>query len=195
MLFKEPVFMENDIKKIVDILRKGGIIVYPTDTIWGIGCDATNKKAIEKIYRLKHRIHEKSFIVLVKDKEELLKYVETAPELVWDFAEQINSPLTVIYSNAKNLPPNVISADGSVAIRITKDEFCKKIIENLGKPIISTSANISGEIAPLVYSMISEEILNNVDYVSEYKRQKVTEIKPSTIIKITEDGQIEIIRN
>jgi len=187
--------MENEIKIIVDVLKKGGIIVYPTDTIWGIGCDATNKKAIEKIYKLKHRIHEKSFIILVKDKEELSNYVGNTPDVLWDFAEHFNSPLTVIYPHAQNLPKNVIGEDNSVAVRITKDNFCKKIIEKLGKPIISTSANISGELPPCVFSMISEEILKNVDYVTEYKRDKVTEIKPSTIIKITEDGQIEIIRD
>ena len=186
--------MKNEIDKIVKVLKKGGIIVYPTDTVWGIGCDATNKKSIEKIYKLKHRYQEKSFIILVKDKEEVLKYVGEAPGILWDFAEQFNTPLTVIYPNAQNLPKNVIAPDGSVAIRITKDEFCRKIIENLGKPIISTSANISGEMPPLVYSMISKEILKNADYVVEFKRNKITEIKPSTIIKISDDGQIDIVR-
>lgn len=187
--------MEEEVKKIVEILKKGGIVVYPTDTIWGIGCDATNKKAIEKVYKLKHRIQEKSFIVLVKDKEELLKYVEEAPDILWDFAEQFTNPLTIIYPKAKNLPPNLVAPDGSVAIRITKDEFCQKIIENLNKPIISTSANISGDTPPLVYSMISSDIIKYADYVAEYKRNKVTEIKPSTIIKITPDGQLDIVRN
>jgi len=187
--------MENEINKIVKVLKRGGIIVYPTDTVWGIGCDATNKKSIEKIYKLKRRFQEKSFIILVKDKKEIFKYVGDTPDILWDFADQFNTPLTVIYPNAQNLPKNVIAPDGSVAIRITKDEFCKKIIENLGKPIISTSANISGEIPPLVYSMISEEILKFADYVAEFKRNKVTEIKPSTIIKITDDGLIDIVRD
>jgi len=187
--------MEEEINKIVQILKKGGIIVYPTDTIWGIGCDATNKKAIEKIYKIKRRIQEKSFIILVKDKEELLRYVGDTPDILWDFAEQFNNPLTIIYPGAKNLPQNVVAPDGSVAIRITKDEFCKKIIENLNKPIISTSANISGDTPPLVFSMISDEIIKSVDYVAEYKRHRVTEIKPSTIIKITADGQLDIVRN
>ncbi len=187
--------MEEEIKKIVKILKKGGLVVYPTDTIWGIGCDATNKKSIEKIYKLKHRIEEKRFIILVSNKEEILKYVEDAPPTIWDLTNQYNTPLTVIYPRAKNLPKNLIAPDGSVAIRITKDEFCKKIIENLNKPIISTSANISGEIPPLVYSMISDDITKKVDYVAEYKRNKVTEIKPSTIIKIMDDGQFIVLRN
>jgi len=187
--------MENDIEKIVHVLSKGGLFIYPTDTIWGIGCDATNKKAIDKIYKLKHRIQEKSFIILVKDKQDVLNYVLKVPDIAWDFIEQFNAPLTVVYPRAKNLPPNAVAPDGSVAIRITKDSFCAKIIEKFGKPIISTSANVSGDVPPLVYSMISKEILDKVNYVSEYKRDKVTEIKPSTIIKIDDEGQIEIIRN
>ena len=186
--------MENEITKIVKVLKKGGIVVYPTDTVWGIGCDATNKKTVEKIYSLKHRFHDKSFIVLVKDKDQVLSYVKEVPEILWDFADQFNTPLTVIYPNAQNLPNNVIAPDGSVAIRITKDNFCMKIIEELGNPIISTSANFSGEITPLVYSMISKDILKSADYVAQYKRNKVTEIRPSTIIRITENGQIDIIR-
>lgn len=186
--------MEQEVQKIVEVLKKGGVIVYPTDTIWGLGCDATNKKAIEKIYKIKKRIQEKSFIILVGRREDVFNYVGEVPEILWDLTSQFNNPLTVIYPGAKNLPSNIIAPDGSVAIRITKDDFCKKIIEALGKPIISTSANISGDDAPCVFSMINRDILKNVDYVVEYKRDKVTEIKPSTIIRITEDAQIDIVR-
>ncbi|MDD3876605.1 MAG: L-threonylcarbamoyladenylate synthase [Bacteroidales bacterium] len=187
--------MQAEVEKTVEILQKGGLIVYPTDTLWGIGCDATNKKSIERIYQIKRRLHEKSFIVLVNSKETVLNHVKEVPEYVWDFIDSYQMPLSVIYPGAHNLPDNIIAPDKTIAIRITKDPFCRALIDALGKPLVSTSANISGEKSPFAFSMIQEEILNQVDYVVNYKRVKITETKASTIIKISEEGQIEIIRN
>lgn len=187
--------INREAEKATKVLKKGGIIVYPTDTIWGIGCDATNRKAVDKVYKLKKRIPQKSLIVLIRDKEELMHYVDMVPDMLWDFAENVTSPLTVIYQNARRLPKNIIAPDGTVAIRITQDTFCRKLIHLSGKPIVSTSANISGGKTPLVYSMISEDILNSVDYVVDYKRNEITEVRPSTIVKITEEGQIDILRS
>jgi len=187
--------MEKEIEKAALYVKKGGIIVYPTDTLWGIGCDATNKKSIERIYMIKRRLHEKSFIVLVDQKEALMQYVREVPDCVWDFIDNYKMPLTVVYPGAQNLPDNIIAPDKTIAIRITKDPFCKALIKAIGKPLVSTSANISGEKPPFAYSMIQDEVLKQVDYVVDYKRHTITETKASTIIKITDDGQIDIIRN
>ncbi len=190
----DDLIIESEAKKASRVLKKGGVIVYPTDTIWGIGCDATNKKAVDKVYKLKHRILEKSLIMLICDKNVLQNYVEEVPEMLWDFMGSIDAPLTVIYPQAKNLPSSIIAPDGTVAIRITADKFCCSLINELGKPIVSTSANISGDKTPLVYSMIDEKILKKADYVVDFKRNRVTEVRPSTIVKITNDGLIDILR-
>jgi L-threonylcarbamoyladenylate synthase len=186
--------IKNEIKKCIDVLRKEGTILYPTDTIWGIGCDATSQKAVEKIYRLKKRVESKSFIILLADMKQISKYVKTVPDIAWDLMENVDRPLTVIYPNAQNLAKNVIAEDQSIAIRIVKNEFCKELIRAYGKPIVSSSANIGGEPAPMVFKCVSKEILDHVDYVVTLYQDVLQEVKPSRIIKLKENGEFHIIR-
>jgi L-threonylcarbamoyladenylate synthase len=186
--------MEKEIKKCLEILAKGGSILYPTDTIWGLGCDATNAAAVEKIYHIKKRLESKSLIILIHDADSLNHYVDNMPDVAWDLMQCVDKPLTIIYPKAKNLPENVMGEDGSIAIRIVKNDFCKELIRRFGKPIISTSANISGEPAPLVYKCISQEIIEQVDYVVNFQREEIQEVKPSRIIKLNEHGEFNIIR-
>ena len=184
----------DDVKSAVNVFKKGGIILYPTDTIWGIGCDATNADAVKKIFSLKKRQNEKSFILLLDNESRLASYVKEIPEQAWSLIEYSEKPLTIIYDGAKNLPPVVISEDGSIAIRITKDEFCQYLIGAFRKPIISTSANISGKTAPASFDEIDEEIINGVDYVVKWRQKEKISSKPSTIISIKSGGQIKFIR-
>jgi len=186
--------MENEIQKCVDVLNKGGTILYPTDTIWGIGCDATNSKAVGKIYKIKNRPETKNLIILVNDKKMLEHYVKEIPEITWDLMKNVEKPLTIIYPNAINLPKNVVSEDKSIAIRIVKNEFCIRLIREFGKPIVSSSANISGEAAPLVFSCVSEYIKEKVDYVVRLYQDILQEVRPSRIIRIKENGDFIIIR-
>jgi L-threonylcarbamoyladenylate synthase len=183
-----------DIKACLSILENGGILLYPTDTVWGIGCDATNEAAVSKIFTLKNRIESKAMIVLLDDETELLNYVEDHSFQIFDYIKGIHKPTTVIYPRAKNLAPNLIGEDGSVAIRICKDPFCKSLIKQFGKPIVSTSANISGYPTPMCFNDISLEIIEGVDYVVKYK-QDDNEIKqPSAIVKWDTEGNLVIIR-
>ncbi len=183
-----------DIKACLSILENGGILLYPTDTVWGIGCDATNEAAVSKIFTLKNRIESKAMIVLLEDETELLNYVEDHSFQIFDYIKGIHKPTTVIYPRAKNLAPNLIGEDGSVAIRICKDPFCKTLIKQFGKPIVSTSANISGYPTPMCFNDISLEIIEGVDYVVKYK-QDDNEIKqPSAIVKWDTEGNLIIIR-
>ena len=186
--------MEEDIKKCIEILQNGGTILYPTDTIWGIGCDATNNDAVEKIYSVKNRPENKSFVILLDDFEKLKSYLECVPDKVIDLINSNKKPLTIIYQGAKNLAKNLISGDGSIGIRIVRDDFCKKLIHTFGKPIVSTSANLSGKEAPLFFSDISDEIVKGVDFVVKFNQDRKTNFKPSTIIKLTEDGHFITIR-
>jgi L-threonylcarbamoyladenylate synthase len=176
------------------VLKSGGTILYPTDTIWGIGCDATNPKAVRKIYRIKKRIESKNLIVLVEDEERLKKHAGSIPDIAWDLIRSIDTPLTIIYPDGRNLAKNVIAEDGSIAIRIVKNEFCTRLISRFGKPVVSTSANISGQAAPLMFKLISDEIKNEVDYVVNLYQNVLREVKPSTIIKLDVSGEFEIIR-
>ena len=186
--------MEQEIQKCVAVLKKGGIILYPTDTIWGIGCDATNEKAVDKIYKLKKRLETKSLIILLDDPAKVGDYVKKVPEIAWDLINSVETPLTIIYPNAKNLPKNVIGDDGSIAIRLVKNDFCKQMIKKFGKPIVSSSANISGDPAPLVYRCVSGEIIKKVDYVVSLYQDVLKDVKASRIIKLDEDGSFNIIR-
>ncbi len=186
--------MKQEIKNCLDVLRKGGTILYPTDTIWGIGCDATNSKAVQKIFKIKKRMESKSLIVLLDRKERLFEYVEDIPNIVIDLVENVNAPLTVIYPNAKNLAKNIIGDDGTIAIRLVRYEFCYKLIRNFGKPIVSTSANISGQPPPLVFKEIPDEIANQVDYKVNLAHDELRGTKPSTIIKLKTNGEFVIIR-
>jgi len=186
---------ELQLKEVLEVLRSGGTILYPTDTIWGIGCDATNPRAVEKVYRIKERLSEKSLIILVNDLDMLKDYVEVVPEVAMELIASMSDPLTIIYPKAKKLPKNVTATDGSIGIRIPRHDFCQQMISAFGKPVSSTSANISG--APIPFSLrgVSDEIKSAVDYVADVEHQTSTRPTPSTIIKIDSQGEIHILRN
>jgi len=186
--------MLEEINNSVNVLTKGGIIIYPTDTVWGIGCDATNAAAVERIYKLKKRNETKSMIILLSDTEMLKNYVKDIPVIAWDLINCFDHPTTIIYPGAQNIARNLIGHDGSIAIRIVKDEFCKQLVTLFGKPIVSTSANISGEATPLLFSKISQDIISAVDYVVNIGHGIIKQTKSSTIIKLSSDGNYEVIR-
>jgi L-threonylcarbamoyladenylate synthase len=184
----------NDIEQCLSVLRNGGTILYPTDTIWGIGCDATNAVAVEKVIEVKNRPPNKSFVVLVADENDILKYTASPDLEVFNYLEKTTKPTTVIYDHAIGLADNAIAEDGSIAIRIVKDEFCRHLIKRFRKPLLSTSANLSGQPAPAFYEEIAKEILKNVDFVVEHRRNDNTPAQPSSIIKWGEKGKFTIIR-
>jgi L-threonylcarbamoyladenylate synthase len=186
--------MEEEIKLSVDFLKKGKVILYPTDTIWGIGCDATLPKPVDRIYRLKQRFESKSMIILLDHPDKLKLYVKKVPPLAYDLIERYQEPLTIIYPDAVNVAKNVVADDGTVAIRIVRDEFCRKMIALFNKPVVSTSANLSGQPAPIIFSKIPKEILNGVDHIVNYNREVFTRTKPSTIIRILVNGEFEVVR-
>ncbi|MBU2649894.1 MAG: threonylcarbamoyl-AMP synthase [Bacteroidetes bacterium] len=186
--------MEEQIVKTLEYLSKGKTILYPTDTIWGIGCDATNSRAVEKIYRIKRRVEKKSLIILLDSAVNLKNFVDIVPGIAYDLIENIETPLTIIFPVAKNLPKNVIASDKTIAIRVIRDEFCRELIRRFGKPIVSTSANISGEPNPILFNRISQEILDKVDYVVDLHRDRVSLNRPSRIIKLEIDGEFKVIR-
>jgi L-threonylcarbamoyladenylate synthase len=183
-----------DLTKALEVLRNGGVILYPTDTVWGIGCDATNAESVKRIYEIKQREDSKSMLVLMENPNLLNSYIDEVPEIAWDLIEMTDKPLTIIYSGAKNLAPNLIASDGSIGIRITNEAFTQQLIQRLRKPLVSTSANISGQKTPQNFDEITEEIINAVDYVVEYRRDDIKKYAPSSIIKLGRGGQIEIIR-
>ncbi len=194
----------EDLQEAVRVLRAGGVIVYPTDTVWGIGCDATNEDAVRKVYALKHREDSKSMLVLLDGAGKLQGYVEHIPDAAWDLLECTAHdrdsqglqprPMTIIYPGAKNIAPNLIAEDGSIGIRITQEPFSKALCEQLHRPIVSTSANISGEPTAKNFRQISQAVLDAADYVCRYRRNDETEKRPSSIIKLGIDNQIQIIR-
>ena len=186
--------MYEDLKKAVEVLKAGGVILYPTDTIWGIGCDATNPECVQRIYDIKKREDSKSMLVLMENPALLDRYVDDIPEVAWDLVEISTTPLTVIYPNAKNFARNLIAADGTIGIRFTKEEFTSQLLQRFRRPLVSTSANISGEKAPVFFGEISEEIKNQVDYIVEYRQDDITPAKASSIIKLGPAGRIDIIR-
>ena len=186
--------MHNDIKQALEILHNGGVILYPTDTIWGIGCDATNEKAVERIYQIKKRTDSKSMLVLMENINFLTRHVEEVPEVAYDLIEFNDKPMTIIYPGAKNLAKNLIAEDGSIGIRVTSENFTHQLIQRFKKPIVSTSANISGEPSPAFFDEISQEIINAVDYVVGYRQDERTPASPSSIIKLGVGGEIQIIR-
>ncbi len=184
----------NDIIKAVEVLRSGGIILYPTDTIWGIGCDATNVTAVKRIYEIKQRQDTKSMLVLMENPNLLNSYIGEVPEIARELIEVADTPLTIIYPGAKNLASNLLANDGSIGIRITNEPFTQQLIQRFRKPIVSTSANISGQKTPHNFAEITEDIKKSVDYIVEYRQDDLTKSKPSGIIKLGVGGQIEIIR-
>lgn len=185
---------EEDIIRCLDVLKKGGTILYPTDTIWGLGCDATNGEAVRKIYDIKRRDDSKSLIVLVADERDILQLV-AAPDLqAFDYLAAQDRPTTMIFDGALGLPDNLVAGDGSIAIRIVQDEFCRHLIRRLRKPLVSTSANISGEPSPQRFVDVSPAIREAVDYVVRWRQDDTTPAVPSRIVKWNEDGSLTIIR-
>lgn len=191
---KKIVKTEDDIRNAVETMRRGGIILYPTDTVWGIGCDATNAEAVAKVYNIKHRDDSKALICLVDSESRLQRYVRDIPNVAWDIFELSVKPTTIVLDNAVNLAPNLIADDGSIAMRITKEPFSKELCYRYQKAIVSTSANISGEPAAQNFCDITEEIINAVDYVCWTRRQEHKPHTPSSIIKLTANGEVTIIR-
>lgn len=179
--------------KIVTILKEGGTILYPTDTIWGLGCDATNVDAIQKIYDIKKRDANKSMIILVESEKRLQDLVDV-PEIAWEIIDLSEKPVTIIYDNPKNLPQELLAEDGSIGIRLVKNDFCKKLISKLNRPLVSTSANFSGEKSPMKFSDINTEIVNLVDFAVEEHRNDVSQYSGSSVIKIWNNSQIKILR-
>lgn len=186
--------IDPEIIKAAEVLESGGIILYPTDTIWGIGCDATRKEAVQRIYSLKQRDDSKSMLVLVNGTQMLKQYLREIPSVALAFLAKAEKPTTIIYPGARNLAENLLAEDGSVGIRITSDPFCRKLIENFGKPLVSTSANISGELSPSVFSEIKNHLLTQVDHVVKWRQDETKASLPSAIIKLEEDGKITILR-
>lgn len=187
--------LKDEVKKAVEILRNGGIILYPTDTVWGIGCDATNETAVQRILQLKGRGAEKGLIVLLDVAGRLETYVKEVPNNAWDLIEFAEKPLTIIYDTPQRIAESAKASDGSIGIRITKDEFCQKIIEQLKKPIVSTSANLSGRPFPDSFLDVEEEVLKSVDYVVNLRRTEKKKNPPSTVIRLKTDGQIIFLRS
>lgn len=184
----------DEVKKAVEVLKAGGVILYPTDTVWGIGCDATNPEAVKKVYAIKRRDDSKALISLVDSDVRLQRYVRNVADVTWDMIELSEKPLTIIFDKVTGLAPNLIAEDGSAGIRVTREEFSKELCFRFQKPIVSTSANISGEPTALTYDEISDEIKDAVDYIVKYNRQCKEKHKPSSIIKMSANGQFSIIR-
>lgn len=175
-------------------MEAGGTILYPTDTVWGLGCDALNEAAVEKVFALKQRPKEKSLIILLADARDILQYVATPPPDIIDIIEHFEKPTTVIYNGALGFPSNVTHADGSVAIRITTDPFCKALIKRFRKPIVSTSANISGQPTPAIFSMVNSAIVQGAGYVVRHRQTDTTVLPPSRLVRINDDGEMEVLR-
>ena len=175
-------------------MNEGGVILYPTDTVWGIGCDATNEEAVHRVYEIKKRADSKAMLVLVDSPVKVDFYVQDVPDVAWDLIEVADKPLTIIYDGARNLAENLLAEDGSVGIRVTAEEFSKQLCFRFLKAIVSTSANISGQPSPANFSEISEEVKQAVDYIVEYRQDEVGHSKPSSIIKLGKGGEVKIIR-
>jgi L-threonylcarbamoyladenylate synthase len=186
--------MNTEVNNALGILQQGGIILYPTDTIWGIGCDATDAAAISKIYQLKKRDDAKSLIILLAELKDIFQYVANPHPDIIDILKKFEKPTTVIYNQGIGLPGNLVNADGTIAIRITKDPFCKMLIKRLKKPLVSTSANISGMPSPQSFQDIDDAIKTGVDYVVNHRRDEVSAAAPSQILRIKEDGELIYIR-
>ncbi|MCQ4035355.1 L-threonylcarbamoyladenylate synthase [Kaistella montana] len=180
-------------QNLIDTLKSGGTILYPTDTIWGIGCDATNIDAINKIFEIKKREKNKSMIILVESEKRLQDLVEV-PEMAWEIMDLSEKPVTIVYDNPKGLPKELLADDGSIGIRLIKDNYLKKLIGKLNKPLVSTSANLSGDKSPLKFSDINQEIINSVDAVAEENHEKISEYSGSSVIRLWKDGRVKVLR-
>jgi len=186
--------MQEEIKKIIEVLRAGGVILYPTDTVWGLGCDATNEKAVKRVFDIKKRADAKAMLVLIDNPSKLQSYVDEVPDMAWDLIELSEKPLTIIYPTAKNLASNLIAEDKTIGIRVTKETFSKNLCAQFRKPIVSTSANISGSATPVNFSQIADEIKLAVDYVVSYRQDDLSKGLPSSIIKLGKGGVFQLIR-
>ena len=185
--------INTEVHNAYEIIKEGGIILYPTDTVWGIGCDATNEEAIKKIYALKKRVESKSMIVLMNSERMIYNVFKEVPEVAWQILDLSEKPTTLILDNPRNVAKNIIAEDNTLGVRLVNDPFCFKLMERMKKPLVSTSANISGILSPTSFKEISPEIINGVDYVVNLHREKIAG-KPSTIIKLTNDSQVKVIR-
>lgn len=190
----EKTNMETEVEKALSVLRSGGVLLYPTDTVWGIGCNALDEKAVQRIYYIKKRDDSKSLIILMADERDIMKYVAAPDPKVFDFIAAQTKPTTVIFEGAIGLPQNLIANDGSIAIRLVKDDFCRHLIKRLRAPIVSTSANISGEPTPQAFSDISLAIKQQMDYIVQWRQQETTAAQPSQIIKWHSGGNYTVIR-
>ena len=185
---------EDDVKNASECLKTGGIVLYPTDTIWGLGCNPFDEKAVERLFSIKNRPKEKSLVILLAEARNILQYVAAPHPDIIDIVNSFTTPTTVVYDGALGFPDNVTHADGSIGIRVTTDPFCKALIKRWGKPLVSTSANLSGEPSPANFSMVSDAIRNNVDYIVEHRQDDTHPAQPSRIVKINNDGTLDIIR-
>ena len=186
---------EEDIKKCVEVLQQGGTILYPTDTIWGIGCDALNEVAVEKVFNIKNRPQHKSMIILLAEEKDIIQYVAAPQPNIIEIVQQFTKPTTVIYNDAIGFPYNVTHEDGSLGIRVTNDAFCKGLLKRYRKPIVSTSANISGMAAPQSFSHIHQNIIKQVDYVVKHRQNDMNMVQASRIVRILNNGNMQIIRD
>jgi L-threonylcarbamoyladenylate synthase len=185
---------DTEVENALAVLQKGGVILYPTDTIWGLGCDATNEAAVQRIYTIKNRSDTKSLILLLADTRDLLQYVAAPDPAVYDYIESLDKPTTIVFENAINIPENLIAADGSVAIRLVNDVFCRHLIKRLRKPLVSTSANSSGAPAPQTFGGVSDEIKRSVDYIVQWRQEETSPAQPSRIVKWERDGTVTVLR-
>ena len=185
---------EEDIRAAVDVMRRGGLILYPTDTVWGIGCDATNAEAVRKVFDLKRRADAKALITLVSDEAMLERYVEEVPEVAYQLIECAVSPVTIVYDHGVGVAPSLLDPDGSIGIRVTSERYSRALCRALRRPVVSTSANISGVATPQCFARIASEIIDGVDYVAEYRRDDNSPASPSSVIKISRGGLFTILR-
>ena len=188
------MFEKEDLKNALQVLRNGGVILYPTDTVWGLGCDATNADAVKRIFTIKQREDSKSMLVLMENPNMLGAYIKEIPEIAWQLIEVTDKPLTIIYPGAKNLAMNLLAEDGSIGIRITTETFTEHLIQQFRRPVVSTSANLAGKPTPKNFDEIEEAVLKAVDYVVQYRQGDNAKSQPSSIIKLGLSGQIQIIR-
>lgn len=185
---------EDDIRQAVDVLRHGGTILYPTDTVWGLGCDATNSKAVKRLYDIKHRCDSKAMLVLLSRPDDLWRYVDDVPDVAFELIEAAVEPLTIVYDHGRNLAPELLAEDGSVGIRITREAVSSALCRGLRRPVVSTSANVSGEPSASLFRDITPEIISAVDYVMQSRRDDMERVKPSSVIKLGAGGVVRILR-
>lgn len=190
----EQIDLNKDIDAAVRVLDEGGVILYPTDTVWGIGCDACNPAAVEKVYRIKNRPDSKALITLVGSVGDLHRWVEDVPPVAGEMIAASERPVTVVFDKGRGLASNLLAADGSVGLRVTSELYSRALCERLGRPVVSTSANVSGEPSPSFYAEISPEILSRVDYIASFRRDDTVPRQPSQVVKISSDGTVKILR-